>query len=255
MKMLAKILARTLCVLMFLGAVFYVAPEVKRVYAETAEALQAQIDEILAKIAQVRIQFNLPLEQPGSIGIPSTFRFSRTLVLGAKGEDVRYLQILLNRDSDTRVNAPGLIGGVGAETNYFGLASKFAVEKFQNKYAEDVLRPAGLLRSTGRVGPFTLGKLNKLLALSVKASAPPVSVSTPPTVIPPILPQLDASKVPQATTPVVSFDEINRKTREALVNIICTSRRGGAFNLISGSGVVIDPRGVILTNAHLGQYF
>ncbi len=43
--------------------------------------------------------------------------------------------------------------------------------------------------------------------------------------------------------------------RGALVNILCTTLSGGSFNPISGSGVVVDSRGVILTNAHVAQYF
>lgn len=43
--------------------------------------------------------------------------------------------------------------------------------------------------------------------------------------------------------------------RAALVNIICNAPYGGKLQSISGSGIVIDPRGVILTNAHIGQYF
>ncbi|KKU76950.1 MAG: hypothetical protein UY03_C0023G0017 [Parcubacteria group bacterium GW2011_GWA2_47_64] len=147
--------------------------------------------------------------------IPDGFRFERTLRVGSQGDDARYLQILLNRDNETRVNAPGLIGGAGAETGYFGLATKNAVGKFQFKYASEVLAPAGLSKSTG-----------------VMATLAPSDLAPPP-----------------------SFDEVNRKTREALVNVICTTKRGGSFNLISGSGVIIDPRGIILTNAHLGQYF
>lgn len=54
-------------------------------------------------------------------------------------------------------------------------------------------------------------------------------------------------------TPPESFDVINEKAREALVNILCVSR-SGTMQPISGSGVVIDPRGVVLTNAHVAQY-
>lgn len=187
--------------------------------------------------------------------IPDDFRFERTLRFGARGDDVRYLQILLNRDSETRVNAPGLIGGAGAETGYFGLATKNAVGKFQLKYASEVLAPAGLSKSTGIAGPLTRSKLNILLARTSDAFAfPPVS---PPLSAPQKTTLLSVAATSTAPTaaPPLSFDEVNRKTREALVNIICTTKRGGLFNLISGSGVVIDPRGVILTNAHLGQYF
>lgn len=51
-----------------------------------------------------------------------------------------------------------------------------------------------------------------------------------------------------------SFDTINAQTMPAVVNILCTTRGSGTFNPISGSGVIIDPRGIILTNAHVAQY-
>lgn len=50
-----------------------------------------------------------------------------------------------------------------------------------------------------------------------------------------------------------STDAVNVWTRAALVNIFCVPY-SGSFKSISGSGVIIDPRGVILTNAHVAQY-
>lgn len=41
--------------------------------------------------------------------------------------------------------------------------------------------------------------------------------------------------------------------RSSVVNLYCQSK--SKIGSISGSGVVIDPRGVILTNAHVAQYF
>lgn len=67
--------------------------------------------------------------------------------------------------------------------------------------------------------------------------------------LPTIPPETVASSSPQ-----FSWDAINEKTRAALVNIICTTKRGGLFQPVSGSGVIIDPRGVILTNAHVAEY-
>jgi len=53
-------------------------------------------------------------------------------------------------------------------------------------------------------------------------------------------------------TPPQTLDAITKATRAALVNIICSSN--GNIHPISGSGVLIDPRGIILTNAHVAQY-
>ncbi|PIR82320.1 hypothetical protein COU20_03095 [Candidatus Kaiserbacteria bacterium CG10_big_fil_rev_8_21_14_0_10_59_10] len=51
------------------------------------------------------------------------------------------------------------------------------------------------------------------------------------------------------------FSLVDAETRAALVNIYCTLTRGGARSAYSGSGVFVDPRGIILTNAHVAQYF
>ena len=54
--------------------------------------------------------------------------------------------------------------------------------------------------------------------------------------------------------PPESSDVINASARGALVNILCMPRGGGSLQPISGSGVIIDSRGIILTNAHVAQY-
>ncbi|OGG67192.1 hypothetical protein A3C21_01005 [Candidatus Kaiserbacteria bacterium RIFCSPHIGHO2_02_FULL_59_21] len=53
--------------------------------------------------------------------------------------------------------------------------------------------------------------------------------------------------------PPLSFQAVNELARAALVNILCTSGNK-ALRPISGSGVIIDPRGIIITNAHVAQY-
>lgn len=58
-------------------------------------------------------------------------------------------------------------------------------------------------------------------------------------------------KTPYTTEPNTDA-ELYTLSRAALVNIYCTSK--SRIGSISGSGVVIDPRGVILTNAHVAQY-
>ncbi|MEK7480235.1 MAG: trypsin-like peptidase domain-containing protein [Patescibacteria group bacterium] len=53
--------------------------------------------------------------------------------------------------------------------------------------------------------------------------------------------------------PPRTFSQVNEEARAALVNILCAPR-SGSLRPISGSGVIIDPRGVIITNAHVAQY-
>jgi S1-C subfamily serine protease len=94
----------------------------------------------------------------------------------------------------------------------------------------------------------------KLLAIpppALPVAAQPASPLLPPTETAPTTTPVAA--VEQAKT--VSFDEINKRTRAALVNVLCTTLRSGSFEPLSGSGVIIDPRGVILTNAHVAEYF
>ncbi|MEK7208118.1 MAG: serine protease [Patescibacteria group bacterium] len=93
----------------------------------------------------------------------------------------------------------------------------------------------------------------------------PVSITQLPTIhlqLPtnpsPLLPPAQQAPFTTPATPVApafSFDDINKQTRAALQNILCTTLRSGSFNPVSGSGILIDPRGVILTNAHVAQYF
>jgi len=55
--------------------------------------------------------------------------------------------------------------------------------------------------------------------------------------------------------PLIDADKLNTLIRPAVVNLYCTARANGDMEPISGSGVLIDSRGIILTNAHVAQYF
>ena len=87
----------------------------------------------------------------------------------------------------------------------------------------------------------------------VKKEKPPVVV-TPATVVAPIAKALTAPPVATTTEPAPSIDEATLPLRNALVNIVCYTPFGSRVNSISGSGVFIDPKGIILTNAHIAQY-
>jgi S1-C subfamily serine protease len=54
----------------------------------------------------------------------------------------------------------------------------------------------------------------------------------------------------------VVLSSVAAPLHSALVNIVCTgSFTGEGQRIMSGSGIFIDPKGIILTNAHVAQYF
>lgn len=55
--------------------------------------------------------------------------------------------------------------------------------------------------------------------------------------------------------PKISFENINVNTRKAVVNILCSTKTAGALSPITGTGIMIGGNGVILTNAHIAEYF
>ena len=80
----------------------------------------------------------------------------------------------------------------------------------------------------------TTKKLDKPAVKKPLASSTPIVIQTP--------------------EPAPDFEAINTFARQAIVNILCTTK-GGELYPISGTGVIVEPNGLILTNAHIGQYF
>jgi hypothetical protein len=133
----------------------------------TSQELQAEVSRLTTLLIQLQDQLKemmgQPSEQPSAISsIPESFKFTRNLQFGQILIDVKYLQMVLNSDSVTMVASTGP-GSPGHETNYFGVLTKAAVIKFQEKYKDEVLTPFGLTTGTGFVGPLTRTKLNTLL--------------------------------------------------------------------------------------------
>ncbi len=68
------------------------------------------------------------------------------------------------------------------------------------------------------------------------------------------------SSAPTASAPApsssdASLDAAAAALRGALVNIMCYAPVGSGLHSILGSGIFIDPKGIILTDAHVAQYF
>lgn len=63
-----------------------------------------------------------------------------------------------------------------------------------------------------------------------------------------------SSFVPPMTT-APDPEMLNEQARAALVNILCVAETDSMLGSITGSGIIIDPRGIIITNAHIGEYF
>lgn len=80
--------------------------------------------------------------------------FTTTMKVGDRGGEVLALQQALKVD--------GEFPSTQVCTGYFGIVSREAVNSFQLKYKQDILIPQGLSSPTGRVGGYTLAKLNSL---------------------------------------------------------------------------------------------
>lgn len=99
--------------------------------------------------------------------------FNKDLKIGDNSEDVRFLQRILNKNTETQVSPSGA-GSSGNESDFFGQLTKNAVIKFQELHESDILHPFGLKFGTGFVGAATRLKLNYLVE---KDSENTISVS------------------------------------------------------------------------------
>ena len=96
-----------------------------------------------------------PTEEP-TAEIPANYRLTTDLKYNQRGDDVRYLQILL-KSQGPDIYPEGIVSG------WFGPLTKDAVIRFQEKYASDILAPWGLTNGTGFVGKTTRDKINEIL--------------------------------------------------------------------------------------------
>ncbi len=92
--------------------------------------------------------------QAGSGTSASVAKFSRTLSLGARGQDVALLQAFLNAHGF--VIAQSGPGSPGNETTFYGKGTMAAVRAFQEAHMAEILTPLGYTKGTGTFGPSTI---------------------------------------------------------------------------------------------------
>jgi hypothetical protein len=114
--------------------------------------------------AIVAVAFSAAVAAPAlAAGICPGTTFSTNLKMGASNPSVMALQQFLNMSADTQVAATGA-GSPGSETTYFGGLTKAAVNKFQLKYAAQILTPQGLSTPTGNFYAGSQAQANAVCA-------------------------------------------------------------------------------------------
>lgn len=102
---------------------------------------------------------------PSAASTPSatvtSIKLTKGIKLGQSNNQIKILQKFLN-DNGFIIAKKGA-GSPGKETSYFGTLTKKAVIKFQEKYSKDILKPYGLKKGNGIVGPKTREMINEIM--------------------------------------------------------------------------------------------
>ncbi len=119
---------------------------------------QTMIQKLLDQIAYLKSEIaRLQSGNNGSANQGSCSQLNNNLSFGmSNNDDVRCLQEFFKGQGST-VYPEGLI------TGNFGILTRQAVIRFQEKYKAEILTPLGLASGTGFVGPATRAKINQIL--------------------------------------------------------------------------------------------
>ena len=148
--------SKFVAVVLMLGVIGVYTP----VQAQTVDELNAQIQSLLAMIAQLQGQ----IAGGGSTGGSASYTYTADLTLGSTGADVTALQQFL-------VSKGFLTMPAGASYGYFGPLTKSALASYQAS--------VGISPAAGYFGPITRAHMNSMVVVN-----PSVSPSTAPGVSP-----------------------------------------------------------------------
>lgn len=124
--------------------------------------------------------------------------------------------------------------------------------------------PATITVQEATTSPFTIATATNAVIPPAKgsvATTAPKSAAVPPTPkTAPVSVSTTSSTVPAVPSPppAISNETIartNTGVRPSIVNILCNFRTVNTSSYISGSGIIVDSHGVVLTNAHVAQFF
>jgi len=132
----------------------------------TIEAIQAQINALMAQLTQLQNQ----LSQAQGQATVWCHDFNTNLKVGDAGSEIGNLITVLKKDGFEIDNLGQ--GDLASATLDESIAS--AISGFQQKYADEILKPVGLRYGTGYVGKLTRAKLNQLYGCVIKPKLQPI---------------------------------------------------------------------------------
>jgi len=146
-----------------------------------------------------------------------------------------------------------VVVGVGAAIAVAALLTIVASKALPAPHAPVVSEPLLSLPSTNSIEKVATTTTASTVAAATStkkdagaAAAPAGASPAPAPVVPPAKPIATQAQLNAAAARLSS----------AIVNILCSPKEDSdTLHAISGSGVIIDPKGIILTDAHIGQFF
>jgi hypothetical protein len=134
------------------------------VSASTVDELMAQIQTLTQQINQLKTQLTQAQQETTQ---KWCYDFNKNLGVDSRGEAIKALHMVLGKegfeiDQDEKSNSD------------FGESTASAISGFQQKYIDEILKPAGLKYGTGFAGKGTRAKLNQLYGCEVKPPKPPI---------------------------------------------------------------------------------
>ncbi len=124
-------------------------------------ARQKQLQPVVQAITPVVVAPVSEVKKPivsSNTNVTTRVMFTRDLKMGDKGPDVKKLQQYLNQRGFV-VSESGN-GSPGQESELFGPGTKDALKRFQESYADILLKPYGLTEGTGFFGSVTRSFIN-----------------------------------------------------------------------------------------------